>query len=288
MKKLLLSLLFCLSVLQTIYAKPETRSPWKIQPIKSKEAATIFDQIDFSCIHTPKPDLIIPYIHDFPFLNYQVVSAWNGFSHDCFYVDAPTTDYIKNDLLAGRGWEPYHASCIFQYARPGSIAIDVGAHIGTHTITMSRAVGLKGTVLAFEPNQRLFRELVMNVAILNHAKNVHFYQQAADNLVAFLDSSHLNEGSFVEKNTLDSLQLTNVSLIKIDTDGTYELDILKGARNTILSNRPAILLEICGGIVYENTTPHGRNLIEQSRSYVESLGYTWQRFGDWDYLCLPK
>ena len=46
--------------------------------------------------------------------------------------------------------------------------VDVGANIGTTTLAAADAVGADGTVIAFEPHPRTFRDLADNVA-LNHA-----------------------------------------------------------------------------------------------------------------------
>src|SRR5260370_27077074 len=49
------------------------------------------------------------------------------------------------------------------YLTPGSIAIDVGAHIGNFTLPMARALGSTGVVLAFEPFPQVFDCLDANV-----------------------------------------------------------------------------------------------------------------------------
>jgi FkbM family methyltransferase len=46
-----------------------------------------------------------------------------------------------------------------------SAALDVGAHIGSHTVGLSRAVGPTGRVLAFEPQQSLYDVLEANSAL---------------------------------------------------------------------------------------------------------------------------
>ena len=47
----------------------------------------------------------------------------------------------------------------------------------------------------------------------------------------------------VVSKTLDSFNLTNVSLIKIDTEG-YEKSVVVGARNTIEKHKPVIVAEL--------------------------------------------
>lgn len=46
--------------------------------------------------------------------------------------------------------------------RPGDIAVDVGAHVGTHTVALSLAVGPTGTVHAFEAQPALVEALQIN------------------------------------------------------------------------------------------------------------------------------
>lgn len=53
-------------------------------------------------------------------------------------------------------------------------------------------------------------------------------------------------GQFVQLLTIDSLHLKNVSLIKMDVEG-MEDQALEGARETILTNHPVIIIEIHGG-----------------------------------------
>ncbi len=40
---------------------------------------------------------------------------------------------------------------ILEKKAENSIAIDIRAHIGLHTLTMSRKVGAEGSIIAFEP-----------------------------------------------------------------------------------------------------------------------------------------
>ena len=220
-------------------------------------------------------------------------------------------DFIKSNILAGgQSWEPHIASMIIKYAKPGSTVIDAGAHIGTHSITMSRCVGSEGNVWVFEPQPKIFRELFMNMA-LNGSKNIHFFLGGLGSkietieLCEFTDSNEagtpLNydlgfqpenweckgSGHFADIIPLDSLELTNVSLIKIDVEGMEDY-VIEGAVKTILANKPVILIEILGGVIPENTSPKNQKLIEERIRKIESLGYDVKRVMHWDYLAMPK
>ena len=113
------------------------------------------------------------YLSSFPYNKYKVSKARG---QGRFYIDKiiyknRSKDTIKSLLKSGQAWEPFLKSIIKKYARPRSIALDIGSHIGTHTVTLSRAVRKKGLVIAFEPQWRIHRELCMNLK-LNKCRNV--------------------------------------------------------------------------------------------------------------------
>src|SRR5262249_28126957 len=137
--------------------------------------------------------------------------------------------------------------------RETSTVLDIGAHIGTHTLSLSQKVGPQGLVIAFEPQYKLFTELHENLK-LNHQSNVIPLRYAIGDVnqpVTMHENLFDNEGGTpigiggdpVIMITLDSLGLKNVSLMKIDIEGS-ELRFLQGAIETIKSNRPILLIEI--------------------------------------------
>ena len=77
-------------------------------------------------------------------------------------------DHIGRRVADGREWDSHVRVAIEQVSRSGSVAIDVGAYIGIHTITMSRCFN---SVYAFEPQRGVYHLLCGNLA-LNGCTNV--------------------------------------------------------------------------------------------------------------------
>ena len=239
------------------------------------------------------------YLSEFPYDKYEALfvphQGW-------FYLDQ-TDDGLKNILRSGRAWEPEMDELIDRYVRWNSNALDIGAHIGTHTMPMAQAVGPQGIVFAFEPQKKIYRELAMNVR-LNQLHNVVVLHCAvgASNKTVFLDEPvDQNEGARfitqgrgveqVQMCTIDSLELTNISLIKMDVEN-YELEVLKGATRTILKEKPVILIEIQGNHVQaaqvsSDKISHMNQMTFRVIQYLEILGYKVFHLSSQDYLAIP-
>jgi hypothetical protein len=85
-----------------------------------------------------------------------------------------------------------------------------------------------------------------------------------------------NTGELVNIITLDSLNLGKISLIKVDIEG-YEKEFLEGAKNTILKNKPNIIIEI-----------HKDDKEKDVKKLLTDFGYTINniKYGAfWDYFC---
>jgi FkbM family methyltransferase len=137
------------------------------------------------------------------------------------------------------------------------IAIDVGANQGIYTYYMAK---FAKQVVAFEPNLDLLA-LLMKVA----NDNVQLQSAALSNVhgdsIMRIDPTnhglstieqrndfHIANPAFapvqrhVSTRTLDSFDFTNVSLIKIDVEG-HEEAVIQGARQTIMQNKPVLIIE---------------------------------------------
>ncbi len=261
--------------------------------------ATVLQRISFNAIRGTSPEFIQSFILQFPWSDYRMVGVYSGFEVEYFGIDS-LKDCIKNELHQGHAWEGFLSSYIFKYSRPGSLVVDVGAHIGTHTIQLSRAVGKEGRVLAIEPQPKIFRELVVNMT-LNQANNIEYFWGAAGSQYSTIELDPLNieneggtglyhggTGQFVESIPLDSLHLENVSFIKIDVEG-MEIEVLRGAREMILRDHPTLLVEIMGGVLPESASEEIKREILSRIQFIEEMGYEVIRVSSlWDYLALPK
>ena len=169
------------------------------------------------------------------------------------------TLYSKVYFLYKRYSEARQAQILGHLARPGTIAVDVGANIGYFTAVMAEAVGPAGTVLAFEPeeiNSRLLQEVICrsklhNVtlvcAALGDRNGTGEFCFNPDNpadhrIYRFNGHAHLRT---VEVMTLDRYldmrgDTREVSCIKIDVQGA-ELHALRGMRGT-LARHPLVHL----------------------------------------------
>lgn len=140
-------------------------------------------------------------------------------------------------------------------------AIDVGAFIGTHSIFFAAVCGLD-PVLAFEPHPQSQSLLVENVrrnGLIDKVLPLKEALSSRNGHAALIESSAENKGKTridaaaaaakneqVTVSTLDTQlainQVRRVAVIKIDVEGG-ELEVLKGAQQTIAAHRPVLCIE---------------------------------------------
>lgn len=171
--------------------------------------------------------------------------------------------YNKNDAYIGKSFEAYgefshgETHLFNEVLRPGMTVIEVGANIGSHTVSIAQKVGRKGRVYAFEPQRLVFQTLCANLA-LNQITNVMTYYSAAGDkpgsiTVPELDPNAKNNfgglglGGFdvgleVPVVTLDSLDLNACHFIKADVEGMEE-SVLRGAAEILKKYRPILYVE---------------------------------------------
>lgn len=142
---------------------------------------------------------------------------------------------------------------ILPHIKQGGTVIDIGAHIGDHTIAYARKAG---RVFAFEPNPVSFQCLAHNLA---QEKNDHVIlcDVALGDRTAWVPLSGNNGqpgGGYIGEHMkvadvlmrpLDQYEI-EPDFIKIDVEG-YELNVLQGGEQTINTHHPVMVIEINSG-----------------------------------------
>ena len=165
--------------------------------------------------------------------------------------------FITRCLEAYGEYSPGEWRVLQQLARPGATVVEAGANIGALTVPLARRCA-PGRLLAFEPQQRVFQVLCANLA-LNQLENVTARPEALGEAIgeAVVPRPDFNRngnfgdtalrgpdeaGDKVRVVTVDSLDLEDLGLLKIDVEG-FEAAVLRGARTTIARCRPVIYSE---------------------------------------------
>ncbi|MBS2020144.1 MAG: FkbM family methyltransferase [Deltaproteobacteria bacterium] len=177
-----------------------------------------------------------------------------------------TMSYFANDTFVGRSLDLYGEWCASEtdiltaLVRTGEVVVDVGANVGTLTLSLAAAVGRSGRVIAFEP-QRLVHALLTTNAAMNGAFQVECVLAAVGDVTGTVDIPRCdperacNVGAAAIASTpsagetepvplmrIDDLALTSCHLLKIDAEG-FEPKVLEGARRTIEAHRPFLFVE---------------------------------------------
>lgn len=126
------------------------------------------------------------------------------------------------------------------YLRQGDVVIDIGANVGTLTLTAANSVGSSGKVFSIEAHPVIFNYLEKNVE-LNRLENVQLFNVAIGNgngCITFsnkrlddLNEVVASEGIEITLKKLDGLlvdKIENVNLLKVDVEG-YEKFVFQGA-----------------------------------------------------------
>lgn len=156
-----------------------------------------------------------------------------------------TGTFYEAELLADVRSRLFFAEC----------AVDVGAHVGNHTLYFANVLGLR--TIAFEPNPasyRLLEDNVRNNGLAEICRTRPAAVGATGGHVRTVAPSDHNTGmATVEPDpsgavtmvTLDDELLAEprVDVIKIDVEG-WELDVLRGGERVLREHRPILYVEI--------------------------------------------
>jgi len=171
---------------------------------------------------------------------------------DIYLLPQTNIDYYKEHGL----FEKHLIDWCKQFCGPG-LFIDIGAHTGTYSIALAKYVT---EVHSFEPQRMTYYALCGSIA-MSDARNVTAYNiglgsasQAGNrklnirsedgggsSLLPFENDPVIGQENVVVR-TLDSFDFRNVKFIKVDVEGN-EIDVLKGAEQTIKNSFPTIVFE---------------------------------------------
>ena len=179
------------------------------------------------------------------------------------------------------------------------LAIDIGAHEGETAVAIHAAGLSKMSCISIEPNPASFMKLKLNSENLKNKNfEIEYLESAVGSKVgtkSFLvtDQSAVSgllepfsgvservptgdhrivERFDVEVITVDSLysisNLDHIDLLKIDTEG-FDLEVLKGARNTLERNLVSVILSEVFFVNYRKD----QCFFWDTASYLHQLGY---------------
>jgi FkbM family methyltransferase len=184
-------------------------------------------------------------------------------------------DGIQLSIYLFGAFESATARTIARLLPSGGVAIDVGANIGAQTLPMARRAGDSGRVIAIEPTvwalQALRRNLDLNPRLLKtvtvHAAalvapgervNAEYYSSWPVSHAERRHAIHrgvLHSAVGSAALTLDEVVMqegvSRLDVVKIDVDGR-EVRVLRGARTTLSTLRPSLVLELAPYALDEN------------------------------------
>lgn len=189
--------------------------------------------------------------------------------------------YPRHDIYIGTSLRVYgeygqiETDALLSLLHPGDVVVEAGANIGAITVPLARAVGEAGRVIAYEPQRVLHQILCANAAI-NEQGNVlalhaaagaeagHIHVPAVDyagrhNFGGIALSA--DKGERVATIPVDDLDLPRLDLLKADVEG-MEIEVLRGARETIIRHRPYLWVE-----------NDRRDKSEALIAFIRALGY---------------
>src|SRR5690606_35686845 len=122
--------------------------------------------------------------------------------------------------------------------------IDIGAHIGFWAKDFCKKFE---RVICFEPNKDVIKCLKQNLRTFSNFEiiNCALGQEKCRGKVvqgfALTTSCRIEQGNEIDIRPLDDFKFENVDLIKLDVE-SFEFSVLMGGKQTILKNKPIIVL----------------------------------------------
>lgn len=172
--------------------------------------------------------------------------------------------YISKYLEKYGEWAEYECEVYSNIIRNNFIVVEVGSHIGSHTIPIAK---LAGTVICYEPQRLIYQTLNHNI-IKNNLRNVCSYMMAVGNENKEIQLNEVDYDYYIQNKSETNtgcMQISKlltetgykINMVKLDDhlnhlaalhflkiDAEFmELDVLKGATKLINKFNPVIYFE---------------------------------------------
>ena len=174
-----------------------------------------------------------------------------------------------------KGYPHMQDKCLKQFLRwcdrndkKFKMVLDIGAWCGTWSMAMQKYAD---QIFCYEPNKTHFECLIKNVGhheqikLFNHAIGNQDGKIRLTNETATQNTRVLLEKGETVISRLDSLNISDVDMIKIDVEG-LEMEVLKGAEN-LLKNVECVMIEL-----NNNSKKYGSSNTRIEK-HLESLGF---------------
>ena len=215
--------------------------------------------------------------------------------HHDIRMELDPEEWLQIDLRASGRLEPRTTALFERILRPGDCYVDVGAHVGYHSLVAARLVGEDGRIIAIDPQPYNCAKILTN-AELNGFANIVVVTAAvaeADGFASLKNQSRqdkarltlvgpgVNDGALtfvVPTITLrwliETYALRPVNLLKIDVEG-LELEVLKGAGDAMRAIEN-IVFEVLPGEDADRTLAVERMLQDFGFKMFDVDGAAWR------------
>lgn len=213
-------------------------------------------------------------------------------------------DIIKKDIINDKIWGEFVYNIAKEYIEENTIVLDAGANFGQLSILFSK---LKKDVIvySFESSKFVFKILKKNIVlnnvnvkaincILGHEGNKIYQIEKGDlsefsswgsNKVKIIDGEQSSlKTEVVQAVKIDDIKFNKkISFFKIDVQG-YDLNVLKGAKNTILKHKMPIMFE------YEKDFENDFNYsFKDFENFINEINYKiFKDFDGKNFLIKPR
>ncbi len=185
----------------------------------------------------------------------RIVSNYNHI------LEVDPNDLIGREIIKNGIYDQYDVALMVEILKSikPDLSLDIGANIGNHCLVIS---DYSEKVLAFEPSPKTFNKLKNNVN-LNNVNNITVFMLGLSAKESqgclYIDDVNAGASSLLKKcgsevKTID-VRLVNgdcfidenkgfskIDFVKIDVEG-HEAEVIKGIKQTILKDKPLIILE---------------------------------------------